>query len=101
MRDDMIEAANQILVQENITWVQCHFTDIDGRIRSFTVPSSDLVNGHLWENGMTFDGSSIGFAKTEDSDLRAVPDPATLTILPYGEGIQRIARVVTDTFTSD
>lgn len=101
MTDSFIEAANQLLVQENISWVQCHFTDIDGRIRSFTVPSSDLINGHLWEDGMTFDGSSIGFARTEDSDLRAVPDPATLTILPYGEGVQRIARVITDTYSPD
>lgn len=101
INDRSIEKANSILKKEKITWVQCHFTDLNGRIRSFTVPASDLLNGNLWKDGMTFDGSSIGFAKTENSDLRAVPDPETLLVLPYGEGVQRIARVVTNTWSPD
>ncbi|MBN1540177.1 MAG: glutamine synthetase [Candidatus Thermoplasmatota archaeon] len=100
-RDLSIEKGNTILKKEKITWVQCHFTDLYGKIRSFTVPASDLLNGKLWKDGMTFDGSSIGFARTENSDLRAVPDPETLLVLPYGEGVQRLARVITDTWSSD
>jgi len=100
-RERAIKTANNELTKEKITWVYCQFTDLDGKIRSFTVPSADLLDGKLWEDGMTFDGSSVGFARTEDSDLRAVPDPTTLHVLPYGEGVQRMARVITDTYTSD
>ncbi|MFW3145820.1 MAG: glutamine synthetase family protein [Thermoplasmatota archaeon] len=100
-RDKLIIEANQRLQEAGVTWVYCQFTDLEGRIRSFTVPSADLLSGKLWNDGMTFDGSSVGFARTENSDLRAVPDPKTLLILPYGEGVQRVARVVTDTWTPD
>ena len=96
-----IKKANSLLERERITWVQCQFTDISGRIRSFTCPSSDFINGRLWKEGMTFDGSSVGFAKTENSDLRAIPDPGSLLIMPYGESVQRVARVITDTYLSD
>ena len=54
-----IKKANSLLERERITWVQCQFTDISGRIRSFTCPSSDFINGRLWKEGMTFDGSSV------------------------------------------
>jgi glutamine synthetase len=100
-KEKSIEKANKVLRDEGITWVYCQFTDIDGRLRSFTVPAADFLKGNLWKDGMTFDGSSVGFARTEDSDLRAVPDPDTLNILPYGEGIQRIARMVSDTWRAD
>ncbi|MGA1792503.1 MAG: glutamine synthetase family protein [Thermoplasmatota archaeon] len=100
-RETLIDQANAKLTDEGVTWVYCQFTDLDGKIRSFTVPASDLLNGKLWQDGMTFDGSSVGFAKTENSDLRAIPDPETLLVLPYGEGVQRVARVVTDTWEPD
>jgi glutamine synthetase len=100
-REKLVEQANAKLTEAGVIWVYCQFTDLDGRIRSFTVPASDMVNGKLWQDGMTFDGSSVGFAKTENSDLRAVPDPETLLVLPYGEGVQRVARVVTDTWSPD
>ncbi len=98
---DHVETANQKLTEAGVTWVYCQFTDLEGKIRSFTVPSSDFLSGKLWKDGMTFDGSSVGFAKTENSDLRAIPDPETLLILPYGEGVQKVARVITDTLTPD
>lgn len=96
-----MDRANAKLKEEKVTWVYCQFTDLFGKIRSFTVPASDLMNGKLWKDGMTFDGSSIGFTRTENSDLRAVPDPETLLVLPYGEGVQKVARVVTDTWAPD
>jgi len=99
-RDQSIEEANRVLREERLTWVYCQFTDLEGKLRAFKGPASDFIRGSLWTDGMTFDGSSVGFARTEDSDLRAIPDPETLTILPYGEGIQRIARLVTDTSKS-
>lgn len=100
-KESAIESVNEALMKERITWVYCQFTDLDGMIRSFTVPASDFISGKLWEDGMTFDGSSVGFAKTENSDLRAIPDPNTFMILPYGEGVQRVARIVTDTWNPD
>ena len=100
-RDQSIQDVNNTLMENEITWVKCQFTDLHGELRSFTVPSSDFISGKLWRDGMTFDGSSVGFARTEDSDLRAIPDPETFLILPFGEGVQKVARIVTDTYTKD
>ncbi len=43
------------------------------------------------EEGMGFDGSSIeGFARIDESDMVAMPDPETLQLLPWrAEGAPR------------
>ncbi|HDD60794.1 MAG TPA: glutamine synthetase, partial [Euryarchaeota archaeon] len=88
------------LKEGRISWVKCQFTDISGRLRSFTVPAAALYSdSSFWEEGMVIDGSSVGFAVTEDSDLIALPDPHTFTILPYESELpepQRSARVTCD-----
>mgnify|MGYP001038818656 CR=1 FL=1 len=91
-----IEEANMLLRESDVFWVQCQFVDIPGRLRSYSVPAEDFLSGAVWENGMSFDGSSVGLREAEDSDLLSVPDPSTLRVLPYGEGPHRMARVVVD-----
>jgi len=88
--------ANSMLVENDVYWVQCQFVDINGRLRSYTVPATDFLEGGVWEAGMSFDGSSVGFRRAEDSDLLSRPDPTTLRILPYGEGPHKMARVFVD-----
>jgi hypothetical protein len=52
------------------------FTDILGFLKSFTITPSELEEA-LGE-AMGFDGSSIeGFARIEESDMIAKPDPTT------------------------
>mgnify|MGYP001774008912 CR=1 FL=1 len=48
----------------------------------FTIPVDEFEN--LVKDGKGFDGSSVeGFARTEESDLRFIPDLNTLVILPW------------------
>jgi len=93
------------LKEGRISWVKCQFTDISGRLRSFTVPAAALYSdSSFWEEGMVIDGSSVGFAVTEDSDLIALPDPHTFTILPYESELpepQRSARVTCDLYSPE
>ncbi len=93
--------ANRVLREEKVYWVQCQFLDVNGRLRSYTVPAEDFISGGVWESGMSFDGSSVGYRSAEDSDLLSRPDPATLRVLPYGEGPHKIARVVVDILSHD
>ena len=88
--------ANRLLRENNVVWVQCQFVDINGRLRSYSVPAEDFIEGGVWDSGMSFDGSSVGFRRAEDSDLLSRPDPETLRVLPYGEGAHKIARVIVD-----
>ncbi|NQT20056.1 MAG: glutamine synthetase [Planctomycetes bacterium] len=57
----------------------------------------DELEGAL-EEGMGFDGSSIeGFARIDESDMIAFPDPSTFTILPWRGGRDhKVARMFAD-----
>ena len=77
------EQANEILKKEKVRWIEVQFTDSFGKNRCVFLPARKFVNGHAWERGVNFDGSSIGFLSTEDSDMNAHPDPDTLIVLPF------------------
>jgi len=65
-----------------VGFIRLWFTDVLGMLKSFAI-TPDELEGAMAE-GMGFDGSSIeGFARIEESDMIAFPDPATFTILPW------------------
>lgn len=71
------------LVKENkVRFVRLWFTDVLGFLKGFAI-TVDELEGAL-DEGMGFDGSSIeGFARIEESDMIARPDPGTFAILPW------------------
>src|SRR5665648_191944 len=59
------------------------------------VPDRQLPN--VLESGAAFDGSSIsGYAEIEESDIVAMPDWSTFTVLPWAQGSERTAFVFCD-----
>ncbi len=66
----------------NIKWIQLHFTDLIGRLRTLHMPSSVFID-KVTSDGIGFDGSSVGFAKVEKSDMIVKPDPDSFLILPH------------------
>lgn len=72
----------RICKEEDVKFIRLFFADITGQMKGFSIPVEELENA--LENGMGFDGSSIkGFARIDESDMVALPDPATFIILPY------------------
>ena len=70
------------LRKENVRFIRPVFVDILGNMLDFTIPVEDLEI--LLSDGKGFDGSSVeGFARTEESDLRFIPDRDTLLVLPW------------------
>jgi len=71
------------MIEENdIKFIKLWFTDILGFLKSFTVPKEEIEKA--FNEGIGFDGSSIeGFVRIDESDMIAVPDPATFAILPW------------------
>jgi glutamine synthetase len=64
----------KIVKDKNVSFIQFWFTDVLGRLKTFSVTPSELQEGMA--EGMGFDGSSIeGFARIEESDMIAMPDP--------------------------
>jgi glutamine synthetase len=68
--------------ENNVKFIRFWFTDILGVLKSFAITPSELEVA--LEEGMGFDGSSIhGFARIDESDMIAMPDPSTFAILPW------------------
>jgi len=76
------ESVLKTIKDRNVKFIRLWFTDVLGFLKSFAITAEEL-EGAL-EEGMGFDGSSIeGYARIEESDMVAKPDPSTFTILPW------------------
>jgi glutamine synthetase len=68
--------------EHDVKFIWMWFTDILGILKSFAITVEEL-EGALNE-GMGFDGSSIeGFARIDESDMVALPDPDTFRLVPW------------------
>ena len=77
-REDVLKTVKD----ENVKFIRFWFTDILGFLKSFAITVEELEGA--FEEGMGFDGSSIeGFARIEESDMTAMPDPNTFTLVPW------------------
>jgi glutamine synthetase len=84
----------------NVSFIQFWFTDVLGRLKSFSVTPSELEEG--MEEGMGFDGSSIeGFARIQESDMIAKADPETFQLIAWRPGDRPVARMFCDIVNPD
>jgi len=91
-RDDLLREVEE----EGVLFVQLWFTDLLGNLKSVEIPASEL--GQVLEEGIGFDGSSIhGFARIDESDMVAKPEPSTFVVLPWGN----VARLICDILEPD
>ncbi len=90
----------KIVRDKKVSFIQIWFTDVLGILKSFSITPSEL-EGALTE-GMGFDGSSIeGFARIEESDMVAKPDPTTFQFLPWRPKDRPVARMFCDILQPD
>jgi glutamine synthetase len=97
MADKKLTAQDVLKIVEDkqIKFVRFWFTDVLGFLKSFAVTPAELEGA--FEEGMGFDGSSIdGFARIEESDMIAWPDPSTFVLLPWRSGAGGTARMFCD-----
>ena len=85
--------------ERGVRFVRLWFTDVLGFLKAFTITSQEL-EGALSE-GMGFDGSSIdGFARIQESDMVAFPDPSTFQMIPW-KTEHAVARMFCDIIEPD
>ncbi len=81
-RQESKEYVLKVAKEHDVKFIKLWFTDILGMLKSFAITMEEL-EGAL-EEGMGFDGSSIeGFARIDESDMLALPDPDTFQLLPW------------------
>jgi glutamine synthetase len=90
----------KLVKQKKVRYIRLWFTDVLGFLKGFTITVEELPRA--LGDGMGFDGSSIeGFARIEESDMIARPDPTTFAILPWESKEQPVARMFCDIYTPD
>jgi glutamine synthetase len=98
--DDQREFVLQSCKDQDIKFIRLWFTDILGSLKSFAITVEELEQA--LEEGMGFDGSSIeGFARIDESDMLAMPDPATFQVLPWRPRERGVARMFCDVVHPD
>jgi glutamine synthetase len=81
-REESKEYIVKIAKEHDVKFIRLWFTDILGVLKSFAITVEELETA--MEQGMGFDGSSIqGFARIDESDMVAMPDPETFVLLPW------------------
>lgn len=87
------------MVRENdVKFIRLWFTDILGALKGFAITAQELEEA--LDRGVVFDGSSIeGFARKDESDMIAFPDPNTFRILPWRPRQNGVARMICDIYT--
>lgn len=72
----------RMIDEAGVRYIRLCFTDILGQIKGMSITRSEIEQ--VLEEGQGFDGSSVeGFARIEESDLMAIPDPVTFRIIPW------------------
>jgi glutamine synthetase len=85
----------QQVKEQGVNFIRMWFSDILGFLKSFTITVSELERA--LEDGVGFDGSSIeGFARIDESDMIAIPDPSTFSLLPWRPMEHATARMFCD-----
>ena len=97
------ESASYILSacrDNDVKFIRLWFTDILGALKSLQITVEEVEKAV--EEGVGFDGSSIeGFARIDESDMIAVPDPTTFQLVPWRPREQGVARMFCDIYRPD
>ena len=81
--------------ERSVKFVRLWFTDVTGALKSVALAPAEVEGA--FSEGIGFDGSAIeGMTRAYESDLLAVPDPATFQILPWRGEIEPTARMFCD-----
>ncbi|MGD8386811.1 MAG: glutamine synthetase family protein [Desulfobacteraceae bacterium] len=95
-----VEDVRRVVKDQHVSFIQFWFTDVLGVLKSFAITPSEMEEG-LTE-GMGFDGSSVeGFARIQESDMIAKPDPRTFQMVPWRDGERPVARMFCDILNPD
>lgn len=100
MPKELRDSAVAAIQDKEIEFIHLWFTDVLGFLKTFVISVDELETAMA--EGMGFDGSSIqGFARIEESDMIALPDPKTLQIMPWRQDGQLVATMFCDIVRPD
>ncbi|UCE23476.1 MAG: glutamine synthetase [Candidatus Zixiibacteriota bacterium] len=85
----------RLIDEAGVRYIRLCFTDILGKIKGMSITRSEIEQ--VLDEGQGFDGSSVeGFARIEESDLMAMPDPVTFRVIPWEIAGEKVATMFCD-----
>jgi len=85
----------QFVKENDVKFIRLAFCDLFGRQKNISIMPDELPEA--FEHGISFDAHAIrGFTDITRSDLLLVPDPATLSVLPWRPQQGRVVRFYCD-----
>src|SRR6266508_4068011 len=98
--DKQREYVLRMVEERDIRFIRLWFTDVLGFLKSFAITPAELEDA--FEQGMIFDGSAIeGYARVQEADMVAKPDPSTFQVLPGRPDSGGVARMFCDVLTTE
>lgn len=95
MGDYTMSEVLEFVEENDVKFIRLAFCDIFGRQKNVSITPSELRRA--FDKGVSFDASAIdGFFTADQSDLFLVPDPATLSVLPWRPSQGRVVRFFCD-----
>ena len=100
MKAETLKKAVGMLEKDGVRWVHSTFVDVRGLMQDVVIPARQYTGGRAFTSGIGFDGSSVrGFKTIEESDMILMPDPETLTTIPWtSEEAQKSAIIIGDVY---
>lgn len=100
----MSQSAKEWVLKEcaerRVEFIRLWFTDIVGMMKSVAITVEQLEDA--LDEGISFDGSSVtGYQDVQESDMIAMPDPTTFTMLPWRSTDKPVAKMFCDVLTPD
>ena len=90
-REDVL----RLIDEAGVRYIRLCFTDILGSMKGMTLTRPEIEQ--VLHEGQGFDGSSVeGFARIDESDLMAIPDPLTFRIIPWEISGEKVAMLMCD-----
>lgn len=90
----------EYIEEENVKFIRLAFFDVKGHQKNISIQPSELLRA--FSKGISFDASSIeGFNDEAHSDLFLVPEPRTLSILPWRSFDGSVVRMYCDIYNPD
>ena len=86
--------------EEDVSFIRLVFCDLAGRQKNISILPSELERA--FEYGISFDASAIdGFTDEVKSDLFLIPDPSTLSVVPWRSVQDRVIMMFCNIYHPD
>lgn len=90
----------EFIKENDVKFIRLAFCDIFGNLKNISIMPSELKKA--FGVGISFDASSVrGFGDETKSELFLMPDPATLSVLPWRPAHGRVVRFFCDILTPE